>query len=280
MAEGDTILEPGKAKPELSKISRRGLLKGIAGIGLSLAIGQVPESPSLEKQIEGRFGIIIDNSPGKGKSGNPKIKWDSPRLSLVNDVLGNLPQSFYKPRISNEGREIPLKIALLNPRDLPLSQCVCGQDIPGTVGSQPEIEFTSNILNFRNKDEIQVSKTTIVHELTHYAIEPRMPELREKICGRLGLNSEEELQQEFDFAHYVFDPTFSIGSNEIKYAGQNFSEFFAVTGQFYAMGRNKFLSLYVPQIGEDKSIKLYQSMKDEVFQGNEYRDFILQNQKP
>ena len=116
----------------------------------------------------------------------------------------------------------------------------------------------------------------IVHELVHYTFQAQSQspyELGDRISSQIGITSERELPEIFDSQN--FEPKFD-DRNFLRYAGFNFSEFFAVAGQFYVEGETKFLGLYAPILGEDKAKALYQVMKTEVFQNHEYKNFILQ----
>lgn len=292
MAEGDTILEPAKTKPELTKISRRGLLKGIVGTGLGLAIGQVPESPSLEKQIEGRFGIIIftDNKPPTpavtliSSDGTPQpykippeVKWNNAQLSLLADVLENLPKSFYEPKTASNSKKLPLKIGLNRGAREFSGRCICWSSITES-GRNPSVVLGIGSINLSRPNEIRLSKQIVVHELTHYVAGDKIDELKESIAAKIGLLSEEDLNQRFDSKDWSdSDELVADDKNTMKYGGRNFDEFFSVASSFYTEGEKKFYSLYVPVLEKDKTSILYQGLKDNLFQGNEYKNFVLQN---
>src|SRR3989344_600677 len=276
MAEDNTGLEQG-TKPEPTRISRRSLLKGIAGVGLGLVIGQVPESPSIEKKIESRFGVLLTSSKDAPTSNHTTLTdWNHTQMEVLKGILENLPANFYKPIFAEDGTKVPLKLALIKGPEALVSRCLCDIEAAKTSKKNPTVELNKDYYKVQEVDDRRLFKSMIVHELVHYTFQAQSQspyELGDRISSQIGITSERELPEIFDSQN--FEPKFD-DRNFLRYAGFNFSEFFAVAGQFYVEGETKFLGLYAPILGEDKAKALYQVMKTEVFQNHEYKNFILQ----
>lgn len=56
----------------------------------------------------------------------------------------------------------------------------------------------------------------------------------------------------------------------LEYGTKNPNEFISVASEFYIVDKTYFLKNYTPLIGQEKSEKLYDYMKDKIFRGQEY----------
>lgn len=127
----------------------------------------------------------------------------------------------------------------------------------------------------------------ITHELTHRVSNKEDYEFVRDLLGMpktlnfdilygrvLNTNDTNENSVKFENAlkGTVVDRDVSYAHEKFKYGLTNPSEFVSVASEFYLLGKNRFIKAYGVYIEEEKSTKLYDYMRNNIFKGQEYQD--------
>lgn len=257
------------------------------------------ESPSLKETIETQFNILLRTQKDEYEvSGKPlpqedqhnryTKEWDERRLRLMQTLLPLLPQHLYGP--NEQGEKLKITLVAGGESNVPNS---CND-------SECHYLYAINLgTYFLNPDEPKKAFFNLIHELTHvqtptdttlehiqieedtiikkYDSSPWfeqinsilgedfadiLPELRKKVnTKRQELHQKGIKDQDMEASLERFDYGLS---KTIP------SEFIAVLSEFYVEGHDKFLKMYKEFFQETMVEKLYDFVKENVFQGKEY----------
>lgn len=205
------------------------------------------------------------------------VKWDAPRIEALSDILEKVPPSFYQPRLE-DGQKKPLGLTLFDPSPKDQVARALG-GLSHALPSSGETPSDYSGLIFYNKKmlgetifEKEAADLTMVHELTHYAAQDRVNDLKPEIVQITGIFDENQLRQTFK-SNLVHSPDFmayDVNQRKVMYGGTNFHEFVAIGSEFYFQGYKKFMKVYNPFFGRERTHQLYEFFKAEIYEGKEY----------
>lgn len=247
----------------------------------------------LQSIIENKFGVTLlprddpeeiaakfGADPNLIRATMPlRISWDAPRLVALGSTLDILPPNFYSPSIPYNNKLEPLKFSLY-------------EDYAVTSNSAAEydaIRHEINLIRFwlnQTRPNQLASKQKVVHELTHAATNIVIDnngitfnESEKRLKSSIEIQTQDQLRDTFRSIITEEDDPLSIHlkkwTGHVGYGASNFREFWAVAAEYYVAGADEFITQYQPFLGEKRSLKLYEGLKDELFQGREYRNGLL-----
>lgn len=242
-----------------------------------------------EKYLEDKMGVDIvgagETVTSVDMEGTTQtVDWDSPRLKALFKVFAELPDNF---RAAGRLNHAKLKLALVDePRIMrhikPRFSHLYSPTYAAGYCSCHNPEKPLVVLNKQSSGqtilEVDNTRKLIAHELTHVITTPNIQMYINTITADIGLSTVSELLATFA-TEVTIKPDVPIekaGFDDIKdksmigYGARNFYEFFSVTAVNYLEGRDKFIETYKRFLGDDRSEKLYENMKKEIFQGREY----------
>lgn len=253
-------------------------------------LGQSPEP--MARKLQNEFGVVIVSPQDDLEAFNiteigTVTGWKSPQMEAVSDILGNLPPTFYQPREINgkllplaiaSGEVIPEKIISKDPdsqdphvwKRIATCRLNTGDDSYANADYSGVIIFDNDHIrqNFLLEEK---SDLLMVHELTHNATVPKLPALLEKLMSAVGTKDEERLKEILNVPEYNSNMGIIPQTHaKLKYGSENYREFYAVAGEFFYQGREKFVKTYSSFFGEERAQQLYDHVKDDVFEGREY----------
>lgn len=300
---GSLTPEPKLSRRPFLRVAKFGAIAAV----LDSILAHIPLSPSLSKEfwerletvtlgippeqlikiLEEKFQIELE-SPTTGVTGVtyntekfPTIEWDTPRLRGLIQVLLDLPSPFYLPRIIN-GKEQRVRFALTDVPQWKLKYPILSGVFPGfKVGGDYHGGFCAchdvqNQMVVLDKKHLPATFTTSaatrstwVHELTHTITSPEIDKYIESITKPIGFVQNSDLWQIFSSEVDISNGRVNDKSN-IGYGAKNFDEFFSVAAEYYVKGKDEFVKTYTRFLGKEKSEKLYEGIKQEIFKGKEY----------
>lgn len=282
----DLINAHGSTFPAVS----RGLVEGLESGTLGMDAEQMSEELEYEygvRLIKASDDLIFPNLSEKQRTAaDNRVNWDPPRIKALHDVLAVLPENFYKPREVNE-------------EQMPLAFVLAGRipSEPGklSVGSyhHPNEQFSGLI--FYNRQalgqsflEQERSDRGVIHEIVHHVTDPRLHQLQSRLANVLNIRDTGQLNATFktemledyrkqtensnglEITHAKKQPGLSQLQRELMYGGTSFKEFFPVAATVYCSGRSEFIKNYSHFLNPNQAEKLYDLMKNEVYEGREY----------
>lgn len=254
----------------------------------------------LIKKAEDKYRIQI-SSPEKGAftladgTKVEPIQWTEGGIESLMKAFDNLPPYFYSPSPKNiEGASyVRLTITGVLPMDLKNGEVIGRHDAQCNC----EISKTNpNTEIFLTPSMQGVSLMAyVVHEFLHRIGKPGDYKFVSDLIG---------VPQDANFTNFVRD-TFALDDiGKIKerhdslgmygvnsaavddvektfiYGTTDVKEFFSVAGAFYSTGKEKFTTVYGLYMGKEKTTKLYNYMRDNIFKGKEYQDGEKLTQPP
>lgn len=263
------------------RVTRRRFLQLATMLGIaSLGMGVLRDGVFA---LECKYHIRIAETPDKlsplataiileGAVGDKILsRWGQERLSLLDRMLGVLPQEFYTATTF-------CMLGLNNDRKIgPTSLCICS---PARGSLQSTILFTA-----RSFGRDKIMHETAHNFLGHYDEVTKNGELRNPITAEalniIGVEKiknikaySRDLMEKFPgHVDYVLDRLGNIEAtmfyDKLGY-GSYPSEFLPVACEFYTKGENYFSCVYSDMLGQETTKDLYNYMKGHLFCGREY----------
>jgi hypothetical protein len=303
------------------QLTRRGFIEGVAASGLLVATGcrvltketpqQIPKASPTQtvvtaKQIEleKRFNVIfltpekndelklvdsiqVDRDPTKPKLVRP---WDNARLTVFEEILPIVPESFYNPRIDRLETSWPLVLTLMSSTETARDFPIAGESRTNSA-TNPIIIFTQDA--FRTDSQSRAStRSTILHEMTHKDLKNFRDAYDRFFRKPTGMTTEEDLDRVYASiihpSHRTNRPQF--GSYN-AYGARNQEEHTAVAAEHYFLGEEAFMNgitrLGVPLefqemaqfgylgyarfLGAEQAAVFYRTLKADLFKDREYK---------
>lgn len=231
----------------------------------------------LANEIKDKFGLrvvgpVTDTPFIKDAFGRtfPTFDWDQPRLTVLSRVLSDLPEHFYRLKSSN-GEPKEILLALIDAKANPEQEfksagyCYCTEAFyPGVNSNQELLAFDKKSIFNVIPPYINITRGTIVHELTHALTVPEIERYIQSICYPIEITHPVTLQN-------VFWGETKKGSY-VGYGGKNFYEFLAVAADiYYIHGKEYFIKAYEKSLGKERAMTLYEKVREEIFRGKEYK---------
>lgn len=92
------------------------------------------------------------------------------------------------------------------------------------------------------------------------------------LYGRVSHTDENSVKFANALKGTIVDNDVSYAHEKFKYGLTNPNEFVSVASEFYLLGKDRFIKAYGVYIEEEKSTKLYDYMRNNIFKGQEYQD--------
>jgi hypothetical protein len=277
-----------------------------------------PQVPEEEKQriaelkdgIANKYGIYIhtfdeiSKIPSIKYIYNPSIlfnqnqEWNERNLNLLEQVISSVPKDFYEPKNGEKVRIVlgPISICGVDPRTFTpfyprkvmLSYSHFSPERPLTASWA----FVHEGVHLKTMDSCTTSKTSPPEspyfEKLSEVLEMDYKEAREMVLRRLDELKETGAEIKEGGAvrplELILTPQEeeSFRLTRMKYGVSKDLpiEFLAVAGESYFLGKEYFYKMYIPFFPVKTVDRLYEFMKDDIFEGKEYPDWAESRQRP
>lgn len=194
----------------------------------------------------------------------PTLPWEAPAITVLARSLQTLPAYLYQPRESG------LRVKFILIPEFPTISIYSSETIAGYTYSPSVDEVylgrNKNWFTFNRFNDVLLA---LAHELAHRVTYVNGLDLGQ-LLEILGKNNMSDLSDEFMFEQNLSLKEFQKEWNMVKYPQLKnglfrIEEFVAIGAEIYLYGRKKFIAIYKPFLGQERSEKFYVWLKENIF---------------